>query len=948
MKYRLVRIGCGLILLGELLTARPLVLKLRVTSASYAMWKQGGRTGALQALLPHVGLHSARPLLPEALLRSALQRAQREKARGLLSSLDRLVLVEVPEAVDAVLLVRKLQRHPELEYAELLPERFLCGVPNDPLVTEQYALRLIKAFDAWDALPSEVAAVVVGVVDTGIDMEHPDLAGNIFVNSGEVGIDGNGRDKRSNGVDDDGNGFVDDWRGWDFAAGDGSRQDNDPSPGNAHGTHVAGIVGAMVNNAQGIAGIVPKVRLLAVKVAPDAPSASVVINSYQGVLYAAAMGAKVINCSWGGVGRSEAEHEIIQAAVALGSVVVAAAGNDGRRAPFYPAAYPEVLSVAATDSMDLKAWFSNYHETIDISAPGTDIFSAIPGGLYMRMSGTSMAAPMVAGVVALVRQKFPHYTPMQAMARVMMTADNIDQKQSWLAGLIGWGRVNAYRALTEEPLVACLVDSIIVADTDGDNFFDIGDTLRIWLKLHNVLEPIGGVSVDVFTPLVPSPEYIRRQLTVDTMAAGEQRLLPEPFLLRIASGTSDNAVMELRFTVRYRGKPIGRGWTTRVLRPVYRTLAANHIAVTFNSSGNIAFNDYPDNTQGEGFRWKGSPNILFEGALMAGISAERLSNVARGAVQTQQDRSFVYQQVLRLFSPGPHATLEAEALFADQQQPGDLGIAVRQHTYQFNQPGWQDFVLVVYDITNQTDAVFPNLHVGWYLDWDISPTAMGDRVVYDDASGVGYAVCETCAEPMPLAGALVVSADSVNFYAIDNDAREMGVYDGFTREEKWRAISSGIARKESNRTDASMVIAAGPIRLQPGDTARVVLALVAGASVEELRQAASAARQAAASLGIDTVPWNPLPGQLAAGIYPSPWTLGQEPPVMLLRLPERRYVRIRLVDALGRHVATIGEGLYQPGTHRFVVTPASLSSGAYFLYVTAEREGMVVPFAVVR
>ncbi|GBD07225.1 Thermophilic serine proteinase [bacterium HR21] len=943
-----------LVSIGIQAEAVPIVLKLRGLSAAAAQWKRSGRAALPAQLSPLVGIGKVRPYVPDALLQAILGRARQLQAlqslgaQRSLAELERILIVEVPEAVDTLLLIAKLRRHPEVEYAEVLPERFLCGVPNDPLVVEQYALRLIRAFDAWDVLPVEASPLVVGVVDTGIDLTHPDLAANIFLNPGEIGTDANGQDKRFNGVDDDGNGFVDDWRGWDFAAGTGSDQDNDPSPGNGHGTHVAGILGAVVNNAVGIAGVVPRVRLLAVKIGPDAPGSSSVVNSYQGILYAAAMGAAVINCSWGGPGRSEAEHEIVRAAVALGSVVVAAAGNDSRNMPFYPAAYPEVLSVTATDSTDGKAWYANYHSSVDVSAPGDEILSTIPGGLYLRMSGTSMAAPVASGVVALVRQKFPTLSPHQAMARVMMTADPIDRSQPWLAGLIGWGRVNALSALTVERLIACRIDSLQITDSDGDGFFDAGDTLLITFGVENVLDPADSLVVSVFSPFVPAPELLRGQVSLLQMESGEWRRLPRPLMLRIPLDVPANAVMELRFSVRFGQRLVGREWTSIVLRPVYRTLGANNITVTFNSRGNIAFNDYPENLQGDGFRWKSSPNLLFEGALMAGISPERLSNVARGAVQSQQDQSFVIQKVISLVLTD--ISLEAEALFADRQQPGDLGVAVRQRVYQFQVHEWRDFVLVVYELVNQTAEPFTNLHVGWYLDWDISPSAQGDVALYDDSSGVGYTVCQTCSSPLPIAGAVLLSNAQVNFYAIDNDGSgsELGVYDGFTRQEKWTALSSGIARKRSRVTDASMVLAAGPLQVAPGDTVRVAFALVAGMTLEEVRRAASAARQAAAWVGIDTVPWEPLPNQMAAGVYPNPWVPGAPVPQLVVKLPEQRYVRIRLVDALGRELAPVSEGLMQPGEHVLRLPSALLGSGVYFLYITAEREGMAVPLLIVR
>jgi serine protease len=950
---------CWAILLIGIATqagAVPIVVKLRERSGAFLQWERAGRSGMLSELSAVLGVHSARPLVPEGLLHALRQRAQQaqQASRGASAQIERLrqiAILELPSAVDTALLLRKLARHPAVEYAEALPERRICGVPNDPLVAEQYALRLIRAFDAWELLPQGAQPVIVGVVDTGVDPQHPDLADNIFLNPGETGLDDQGRDRRTNGVDDDGNGFVDDWWGWDFAAGDGSLQDNDPRPGNSHGTHVAGIIGAVVNNARGIAGVVPSVRLLVVKIGPDNPASPAIYNSYQGVLYAAAMGAQVINCSWGGPGRSESEHDVIRTAAALGAAIVAAAGNDGMRAPFYPAAYPEVLSVAATDSADNKSYYSNYHATVGVTAPGDDILSTLPGGLYGRMSGTSMAAPVASGVVALVRQSFPSYSAEQALARVMKSADNIERQQPWLAGLLGWGRVNAYRALAESTLYFCRIDSLIIEDADGDGFFDRNDELLIRLRVRNVLDALDSASLEVFTPLVPSPQYLVRRVNVEALAPGEARWASEALRLRLPQDIPDNTVMELRFSVRRGSELVGRTTASVVLRPSYRTLAANNIAVTFNSIGNIAFNDYPDNTQGDGFRYRSSMNLLFEGALMVGISPERLSNVARGAMQTQQDRSFVARQALQLWQPGTQAAAQAEAIFADEQRPGDLGVEVRQRIYQFAHPEeWRDFVLVLFDILNRTSERFDSMYAGWYLDWDIGPSALGDRAVWDDSSAIGYVYHEE-RPGYPMGGAVVVSNQGVNFFAVDNDGRSNdnpGVYDGFTRAEKWRMMSSGIARKRSSRTDASMVIAAGPIRLLPGDTARVALALVAGMTVEELRRAATAARQAAASLGVDTIDWRFLPQRLQATIRPSVWTPGNPLPRLRVELPEQRYLRVLLVDALGRLVDELFAGRGEPGALEQTLPVSALGSGVYFIYLLAGREGMVVPLQVVR
>ena len=280
--------------------------------------------------------------------------------------------------------------------------------------------------------------VVVAVIDTGVDTAHPDLAPNIWVNAGE---DCPGC--RTNGVDDDGNGYVDDWRGWDFANGD-----NDPTDDNGHGTHVAGAVAATGNNGLGVAGVTWSSRIMPLKFL-GADGSGTTADAISAILYARAKGVPILNNSWGGGDVSEALRDAIEQTDASGELFVAAAGNDFTNTdvePFYPASYdvPNVLVVGASDQLDRKAWFSNYGvRTVDLSAPGTNIYSTWPGATYRFADGTSMATPQVSGAAALARAVFPNASGVGLKALLLRDVDPIGVLNT--ASRTG-GRLNVDRA----------------------------------------------------------------------------------------------------------------------------------------------------------------------------------------------------------------------------------------------------------------------------------------------------------------------------------------------------------------------------------------------------------------------------------------------------------------------------------------------------------------------
>ncbi len=272
-----------------------------------------------------------------------------------------------------------------------------AGKPNDPLFREQWWLhnaqdKDIDAPESWALFKTQRDRVIVAVIDTGIDRLHPDLSASVWHNDREI---------PGNGIDDDANGYADDETGWNFWSNTA-----DVTDWAGHGTHVSGMIAAVNNNGIGVAGISGAARIMPLKFIHT--WYGLTSDAIRAIVYAADMGAGIINASWGGGDDSQAMKEAIRYAGDKGVLFVAAAGNwsiNTDRYPFYPASYrlSNVLSMAATDSLDHLAWFSNYGRTsVHLAAPGDGILSTFPGGGYVRFSGTSMAAPVASAIASIV------------------------------------------------------------------------------------------------------------------------------------------------------------------------------------------------------------------------------------------------------------------------------------------------------------------------------------------------------------------------------------------------------------------------------------------------------------------------------------------------------------------------------------------------------------------
>jgi subtilisin family serine protease len=331
----------------------------------------------------------------------------------------------------------------DIEYVEANSMFRLENSPNDPNLGSLWGMTKIKAERAWEISTGD-RSVLVGVIDTGVDYNHPDLRANYWFNPGETGLDANGVDKRTNRIDDDSNGYIDDFRGWDFA-----NNDNDPMDDNNHGTHCAGTIGGVGDNGVGVAGVNWQVGIVGLKFI-SASGSGTNAAAIAAIEYATKIGVNLTSNSWGGGGTSEPMRLAIKEAADAGILFIAAAGNstaNNDTRPNFPSNFDvaNVIAVAATDQNDRLASFSSYGlRTVDLAAPGVGIYSTTRNNRYASLSGTSMATPHVAGAVALMMSVHREMSMEQIKAKLFRSIDPVPSLATRVAT---GGRLNLEKAL---------------------------------------------------------------------------------------------------------------------------------------------------------------------------------------------------------------------------------------------------------------------------------------------------------------------------------------------------------------------------------------------------------------------------------------------------------------------------------------------------------------------
>lgn len=434
--------------------AGELIFKLRA-SATLSKTRAGRyeiSSPAIAASLQRFGAHDITALLPE----------------NAPTDLQSLVLVRFAgTAVDLSAAINALNQLSEIEYAQpnhvfnvaAIPpsnssNHLAIELPNDSLFASQWALQTLRAPEAW-RLTTGDPNILIAVIDTGMDFKHPDLQTGIWINSGED-LNRNRKVDASdfNGIDDDGNGFIDDLRGWDFTdapsfpdGGDYRERDNDPADENGHGTAVTGIIAATANNRLGIAGLAPGCRVMALR-AGTSRGLLEEDDVASAIVYAVMNGARLINMSFGDVVVSPMLRDIIRFAHGRGVVMVASAGNSSTDTPHYPSGFSETIAVGASTRHDQLAGFSNFGATIDVVAPGAEIWTTVLGGKYAQFGGTSASAPFVSALAGLLLSRFPNWN--NEMVRAALTNSARDLGENGWDRFYGAGRIDAAAALQIE------------------------------------------------------------------------------------------------------------------------------------------------------------------------------------------------------------------------------------------------------------------------------------------------------------------------------------------------------------------------------------------------------------------------------------------------------------------------------------------------------------------
>jgi subtilisin family serine protease len=528
-------------------------VKLKSESAQVVAKAQPDRFGisSLDTVSSALGVQRVEPMF----------RSQFSKTRPDLPDISRIYRVTLADGMDVRRAVMQFGSDPSVEYAEPIPIHYLHETPNDPLFNVQWFLDNIEAEGAWDVHKGEDGAeVVVGISDTGVAWRHEDLVDNIFQNLGED-ADGDGKVIEQsgntwifdpddvNGIDNDGNGYTDDFVGWNLI-NDDREEDNDPDDPDSHGTHVAGLAAARTDNGVGVSSISWNVKILATS-ASNSESQDSIDRGLGSVIYLAENGADIINMSWGSETTSQTQREVMAYASGLGSLLVSSAGNDNVADPQFPSSLPGVVSVASVGRSDRLTTYSNYGISVDIASPGGAGFngmrSTTPPNDYGNKEGTSMASPVTAGVFALVKSLHPSWTNQQLLEQVLGTADSVDDLNTTYVGLMGEGRINALRAVTDQPATGVPelrleVLEVAVDDDNGDGSLEAGEggELVVTLRNYSHLASSQAVTLTLQTES-PYVEVIDDSMVVGVTTDMELEL-PETFSIQVVPEAPSGAI----------------------------------------------------------------------------------------------------------------------------------------------------------------------------------------------------------------------------------------------------------------------------------------------------------------------------------------------------------------------------------------------------------------------
>ena len=815
--------------------------------------------------------------------------------------------------------------------------RTIAEIPNDTLYSSsKFNYEKMYFPEAWDTSKSDTS-IVIAIVDSGVNYNHEDLKSKLWKNSNEI---------PNNGIDDDNNGWIDDDKGWDFwesgSLSETPIEDNDPN-GNFedHGTHVAGIAAAEVNNKIGLPGAGWNSRYMAIKAGGTKDNPRVIAFGYEGIVYAMVNGADIINCSWGGNGSSQYEQDIVNAALAAGCVIVAAAGNENAESVYFPAAYPGVIAVGSVSSSYSKSSFTNYGYHLDVMATGSLIKSTSFNHNYSTKSGTSMSSPYVAGMAALLKSLHPDWTPKQIRNQLRASSTYLDPLNAKeYNGKLGRGMINGKNAFNRV-YPGFIVTNFKLENSEGQKLRpNQSGFIRITLEQTGLSEN-------------------NTDFKFSTETNGIQLVSPNRSIPNLGLGGTIDFDIEIELSSDF------SPFTVPVFQIIFQQfnfgyIDYNYIAydelifeehdnsgikVSMASDGTVGFVDPLNSKGGVGFIPKETnnitddpQNILYSSSLMI----RQGQHVADRAINTNgTDKDILPINFYEIINNGDQRNGIGNAAISHNQIPA---LEIQTKSFTIDKPEVSQVLWINYLVSNPTANSVDSIYVGMFADWDIADYSV-NKVGFLSEENLIYAF-DTETEQYagmailnPIGGALAINNA---FEGTETDV-DFGLYysssnpntlNGFTNSEKVKSLSAGLRKTSINTgTDISAIIYSSKFELPSNSKASFGFVWVYGKSLEEMKTQFEAAKtynlfpittpETVSNESLDES--KPVKFSII-GNYPNPFNPSTNLKIVSGKPGE---VKLEIFDILGKKVIN-QTFLIQSGASNYTIMMPKQASGIYF------------------
>ena len=793
--------------------------------------------------------------------------------------------------------------------------------PNDPSYSNsgQYFCKgnvagSIDCQTAWNTQQGN-ASVIVGIVDTGTQPTHPDLAAN---------YDG----------------------GFDVAMNDA-----DPTwQGNNHGCAVSGDACAVTNNSTGVASPGFKCHFKCAKIAD---AAGTLTASYAGITWAADNGCKIINCSWGGSGGGPYGQTIVDyATINKNCVLICSAGNSNLDEELWPSSYNNVYRVAATTNTDARASFSTYGSSVDFGSPGNGIYSTIDGTSYGSMSGTSMASPVAAGAAGIVQAQFNYTNAFQIGERLKWTTDPYAGASTltlFNAGKLGTGRIDLAKAVSAMAAKSLAMNPINITD-GNDNAFMQGETLSISGTFINYLDPSSSsASATLTVGSVSSgtaPNITNGTFTIGALASlATNNNNSAPFTAVISASAPINQVINFVVTITD-GAFTGKQYFSVTVNPDYINIVVNDLYTTITSKGKVGYNN-DGQQQGLGIAYQIpiNNNMLYEMSLMIGNSSTKVSDMFRETSAGNTD----FASVTRVYKVTPNTVsdFDVDGKFNDAPSAtGALPVQVHHSAYAWSTAPYRKFVIVKYVVKNTGGSTLSNLCVGLVADWDIT-SAGQNKSGYDATNNMGY--CNDISTPTGIWSGTKLLTGTANNYCLDNIAGGNGGVDpttDFLTAEKYTVLST--SRNADGfgvpGGDVMNCVSKTGITLNAGDSVVVAFALIGGDNLADLQNSACQAQAKWDNTGPCVVGVNEVTADnFWMNVYPNPATSNV---TISYDFKGDATASFTIYNSIGETVKTVDH--LSSGKNSVPVDISELKAGNYFVHMNAGGAIVTKQFTIVK